>query len=285
MKKFLLVLLSLYVVMNSDAQVPTEKALLWKVTGNGLKEPSYLFGTFHLVCPGEFKMPAVVKEKLLTTRQLYLEIDMDDPNMMTEMMKGMQMHDTTTLKQLLANDYDTINKVFKGTTGFGLEMFNKAKPFLLMSMIYPSMLGCQPISLEGEFMKIAHDKKMQVNGLETLTDQVNVFEKIPYSVQADMLVKTLYNMDSSKASFNELEKIYSAKDINKMYEITTSDKDFGEYEGFLLDNRNKNWIPVIGQQAKKMPTFFAFGAGHLGGKEGVINLLRKSGFKVTPVYY
>ncbi len=53
----------------------------------------------------------------------------------------------------------------------------------------------------------------------------------------------------------------------------------------LLTNRNKNWIPVITREARAMPSFFAFGAGHLGGKDGVINLLRKKGFKVTPIMY
>jgi uncharacterized protein YbaP (TraB family) len=59
-----------------------------------------------------------------------------------------------------------------------------------------------------------------------------------------------------------------------------------ESEGFeeeLLDKRNAAWIPVIEKAAREKATFFAFGAGHLGGDKGVINLLRRSGYTVRPL--
>ncbi|HJW29526.1 MAG TPA: TraB/GumN family protein, partial [Saprospiraceae bacterium] len=64
------------------------------------------------------------------------------------------------------------------------------------------------------------------------------------------------------------------------------DKDqsgIGDYEDLLLNNRNRNWIPRIGEWMRKGTTLFAVGAGHLGGKNGVIRLLQKAGYKVTPV--
>jgi uncharacterized protein YbaP (TraB family) len=154
-----------------------------------------------------------------------------------------------------------------------------------MAMIYPSLLGCQPQSWEAEFQKLAKDKGLEIKGLEKLSDQMDVFEKIPYQVQSEMLIKLLQNMDSSKIAFNQMLDIYKTKDVNKLYKMTTSDADFGKYEGTLLNDRNQNWIPVIGEQAKKMSTFFAFGAGHLGGDKGVISLLRKAGYTVKPVLY
>jgi uncharacterized protein YbaP (TraB family) len=51
----------------------------------------------------------------------------------------------------------------------------------------------------------------------------------------------------------------------------------------MLDNRNLKWIPQIIETSKETPTFYAVGAGHLGGEKGVIRLLRKEGFKVTAV--
>ncbi|WP_207493460.1 TraB/GumN family protein [Aridibaculum aurantiacum] len=269
----------------ATAQVPTEKTLLWEVSGNGLQKPSYLFGTLHLICPSDLNMSKEVVQRFRTTKQLYLEVDMDDPNMMTEFMQGMQMHDGSTLQGLLKDDFDSVNSVFTKKTGLPLNMLNSAKPFMLVSMIYPSLLECQPVSLEGEFMKLAKDSSMEVHGLEFVADQVKVFEKIPYDVQASMLKRTLFNMDSAKTAFNEILQVYKQKDIKKMHDLSTSDPDFGKYENSLLNNRNQSWIPIIGEQAKKMPTFFAFGAGHLGGEEGVISLLRKNGFTVKPVMY
>jgi uncharacterized protein len=286
MKRIALALIAVVgCVVNVNAQVPMEKTLLWEVSGKGITKPSYLFGTIHLMCPSELKMPEVVRQKFSTAKQLFLEIDMDDPNLMKEMMLGMQMSDSSTIEGLMGSKFDSVNTIFQSKTGFSLKMMNSAKPFLLMSMIYPSLLGCQPQSWEDAFQKMAKQNAVEIKGLEKIQDQISVFEKIPYKVQSDMLAKMLQNLDSSKIAFNEMLDVYKSKDINKLHEITTKDEDFGEYEGTLLNDRNHNWIPVIGEQAKKMPTFFAFGAGHMGGENGVINLLRKAGFTVKPVFY
>ncbi len=210
---------------------------------------------------------------------------MDDPDMMKDMMAGMQMKDTSTLQGMMGNQFDSANTVFQKATGLPLKMLNTAKPFLLMSMIYPSLLGCTPESWENVFQKMAKEKGIEIKGLEKLQDQMDVFEKIPYKVQSKMLVEMLLNIDSSKNEFLEMLDVYKKKDINQLNVLTEKEEDFGEYRDILLENRNHNWIPVIGEQAKKMPTFFAFGAGHLGGEKGVINLLRKAGFTVKPLFY
>lgn len=272
-------------VYNAAAQVPKEKTLLWEVSGKGITKPSWLFGTIHIMCSDQLKMPRIVEEKFNTAGSLFLEIDMDDPNMMKEMMLGMQMKDSSTLENLIGNKFDSVSAIFQSTTGMPLKMLNTAKPFLLMSMLYPSLLACPPVSLESVFQKMAQEKGIEIQGLEKLEDQMNIFEKIPYKVQSDMLVKMILNIDSSKKDFNKMLDVYKQKDINELNLLTTNEEDFGKYNNILLDERNHNWIPVIGEQAKKIPTFFAFGAGHMGGEKGVINLLRKAGFTVKPVYY
>jgi uncharacterized protein YbaP (TraB family) len=286
MQKAAVIILSfLSSFLSSRAQVPKEKTLLWEVSGKGITKPSYLFGTIHLMCSDELKMPNLVKEKFNTANELYLEIDMDDPNMMQEMMAGMQMKDSSTLEKLMGNKFENVNTIFKNSTGMPLKMLNTAKPMLVMSMIYPFLLGCTPVSWESVFQTMAKEKSIEIKGLENLQDQIEVFDKIPYKVQSDMLVKTLSNIDSAKIQFHEMLDVYKKKDINQLNVLTTKEEDFGKYTDILLSNRNHNWIPVIGEEAKKRPTFFAFGAGHLGGETGVINLLRKAGFTVKPVFY
>lgn len=267
------------------AQVPKEKTLLWEVSGKGITKPSWLFGTIHLMCTDELKMPKIVEEKFNTAGNLFLEINIDDPNMMKDMLLGMQMKDSSTLENLMGKQFDSVSTIFQNTTGMPLRMLNTAKPFLLISMLYPSLLHCTPVSWESVFQKMAKEKGIGIQGLEKLQDQMKIFDKIPYKVQSDMFVKMLMNIDSSKKEFDTLLQVYKNKDINQLNILTNQEEDFGKYSDILLDDRNHNWIPVIGEQAKKMPTFFAFGAGHLGGEKGVINLLRKAGFTVKPVFY
>ena len=173
-----------------------------QITGNGISKPSWLFGTIHLMCPADIMMPVIVGKTFDQAEELFLEIDLDDPNMMKEMLAGMKMTDTSTLEKLLGSKYESTSDNFKKITGMPLKMMNTVKPFMLMSFIYPAMLGCTPASWEGEFQKLAKEKHIPMKGLETLQDQMLIFEKIPYKTQSQMLEKMLNNIDSSKAVFN-----------------------------------------------------------------------------------
>ena len=280
----ILVIFSLRSVGQSNK--PDEKTLLWQITGKNIQEPSYLYGTIHIMCPRDLTISDVLKQKFSATKQLFLELKLDEPGMMMEMMMGMKMKDSSTLKSLLGKaNYDSVNSIFKKSTGIQLEMLNSTKPILIVSMIYPFLLGCTPDSWENTFQKMAKAQNKPLLGLEKISDQMNVLESIPYKEQADMLAKTIFNLDSAKTVFLNMLEVYKQKDIAALYTLTTSDEDFGIYERDLLSNRNHNWIKIISVQAKKIPTFFAFGAAHMGGQEGVINLLRNEGYTVKPILY
>lgn len=284
MKKFLLSVPYLLAAFIAVGQAPKEKSLLWKVEGNGLNQPSYLYGTIHIMCPDDITVSPALEKAFAGTKQLYLELDMDDPSTMIKMMTGMMMKDGSSLRTLLPEkDYDSVAAIFKAKTNLSLGLLGRAKPILLMSMIYPSLLGCSPEGWETKFMKMAGDADMKILGLEKVEEQIGVLDSIPYKAQAEMFMKTMYNLDSAKMSFDKLVAIYKTQDIQKMVEESSSDEEFGAYEEVMLRNRNQNWIPVIIDAMKAMPSFFAVGAAHLGGEYGVINLLRKKGYKVTAV--
>lgn len=287
MKKLFLPFLAILLIsFHAAGQTLNEKTLLWEISGKDLSRPSYLYGTVHLMCPQDLQVSAVVKEKFNATQALFLEIKTDDPNMMAQMMAGLKMKDSSTLKSLLGQQhFDSLSTIFKTSTGIPLEMLNTAKPILVISMVYPSLLGCIPDSWEKTFETMAKPNNMPISGLETLADQMSALENIPYQMQANMLQKMMYNLDSSKLIFTNLLAAYNNKDLQGLYNMTTGDADFGPYEGALLIKRNQNWIPVMKEQAKKAPTFFAVGAAHLAGNEGVINLLRKEGYNVKPIMY
>lgn len=286
MKKLLTVLSCFFAAGFSFSQAPKEKSLLWKVEGNGLSKPSYLYGTIHIMCPDDIKVTPALKSAFNSTGQLYLELDMDDLSTMTGMLLGMMMTDGSSLKTLLPqSDYDSLAVIFKKQTGMALGAMSRVKPIMLMSVLYPSMLGCQPEGWEQVFMKMAGEKKMETLGLEKVQDQVGVLDSIPYKVQAEMFMKTLYNMDSTKISFNKMLEIYKRQDLQAMQQMSTEDEDYGVYEDIMLKNRNARWIPVIMKAMKRKPSFFAVGAAHLAGENGVISLLRRKGYKVAPVKY
>ena len=83
----------------------------------------------------------------------------------------------------------------------------------------------------------------------------------------------------------ELESIRRGEEVAeaiRQYMLFTNGKLPDSMEK-LLDERNAKWIPVIEKNIALTPSFIAVGAGHLGGKKGVLNLLRKKGYKLTPI--
>lgn len=283
-------LLFVLIVTGGSLQVTAQqlhpKTLLWQVTGNGILQPSYLFGTVHLMCASDMALPDTVRKSLLNTQQLYLEIKMDDPAVMMQLMQGMTLSDGQNLRQLVSSaTYDSLDKVFQSTLGLSLDKVSTVKPIFLSTMLYPAMLGCQPQSWEQLLQNAATEASLPILGLETAKDQLAALDAIPYPVQASMLSKSALDLPNSKAQFAMLLSAYQDKDIDGIYRMTTADKDFGAFEEALLVRRNKNWAKLIPQVAGKAPSFFAFGAAHMGGKTGVIELLRQAGFSVKPIMY
>ena len=89
MRIIILLLLALLNIQSIAQSIKEdEKTLLWEVTGKNIKAPSYLFGTIHIMCPGDLKVSEVLKQKFSTTQQLFLELKMDEFGMMMEMMKS-----------------------------------------------------------------------------------------------------------------------------------------------------------------------------------------------------
>lgn len=262
-----------------------ENSTLWKIEGSGLNKASYLFGTIHITCDATLENDVI--KALDETKQIVLEIDMDDPDMQDKMMKGMYMKDGKTLKSIVNDeDYQAIDSLFISKMGISVKMIENVKPFFLTSMLYPKFIDCPMESFEAELMKVAKEQNEEIFGLETIDDQINVFEVIPYEDQVKDLVRTAKdNMAYDKANFAKLLSIYKDENITDMLNIMNDDNysSVAEYQDELLDNRNINWIPKIKEYAEKQATFFGVGAGHLAGENGIINLLRQAGYTVTAV--
>ena len=272
--------------------VPTEKSLVWQISGNGLKKASYLYGTIHLIPKSEFEFPAAAREALDNVQRVTFEIDMKEmTNFRTQMglITKAFMAGGKTLKDLLpADDYAFVNGKMneKGLPG---GMFERMKPMFLSTMFSSDedsgvTTTSAITSVEMELYRMTRRRKLETAGLETTAYQMAIFDSIPYEAQAKMLVESLRSTEVSKDGEDELSKMvkmYRDQDINAMEAmIGDSENGMGDYDDILLKNRNRNWIPVMGRMMREKPTLFAVGAGHLGGESGVVALLRKEGYKV-----
>jgi uncharacterized protein len=264
--------------------VPTEKTLLWELSGNGIAKSSYLFGTIHLQCKNRLKLSANRQKYFDGAAQLYLELDFDDPNLKREISKYTQMPRGKNLKQLLGpKKYRRAQKFFEKNLNLPLDFFSTTKPFILAALATPSGLKCSTSSWEESLAATAQQRNMPVLGLETVKEQFAVFDQLSLAEEADMLMAVVDNPERSKKDFQQLLSAYNNQDLGKLQKMIELDPKARKLNRLLLDQRNQKWIPIITREARSKPTFFGFGAAHLVGKQGVIALLRKAGYTVKPI--
>ncbi len=281
---------------SEQAVIPTEKSLLWKITGNGLDSASYLFGTIHLIEESDFILKPKLKKAFSEVSKVTFEINMEDmsnPLAALSLMNKIMMPGDSTLEDLVSpEEYREIEAFFKkGDLQLPMFMMKKIKPAFLSMMDPEALSGGEfeenTVSYELKIFELCKEQKKEVDGLETMEFQIGLFDQIPLQKQAEMLLHTVHEVGDT-TSENILQKMvatYLEEDINGMQEMM--DVDSPEMMGIgedLLANRNENWIPIMGEMMKKQPTLFAVGAGHLGGEKGVIYLLRQAGYEVEPVF-
>ena len=275
----------------AQATIPAtdENSLLWEITGNGLPSASWLYGTIHLISKDDFFMTDSTKAFIDRSEMVTFEINMEEmTDISAQMGLLMQafMEGGKTLKDLLSDeDYQLVQEHFQ-KIGLPLMIFERIKPMFLTVMasgdMSPSAMSSgEMLSYEMEIMEMAEGKKM--GGLESMEFQMSVFDSIPYDAQAQMLVESIKAEDAGDEEFAKMVELYKNQDIQGMVDMMGGEEGIAEYEDLLLNTRNKNWIPVMGQMMLEQPTFFAVGAGHLGGEQGVVALLRKEGYTVKPV--
>ncbi len=263
----------------------SDNTLLWEISGKGLKQPSYLFGTFHVLCPEDLMVTDAIRNKLKMSKQLVLELDFDDPNLMTEMQQYMVLTNGKTTKDYLnESDYELVSRFFQDSLGMPFEQVAIIKPFMLTTFLYAKYLGCQPASWEQVLVQMAQAQKSEILGLETPQQQLAALDKMTYEQQAALLVEGVRDYDKMKIMMAEMVQIYKDQKMERIQESAgTYFSELEAIEKALLEDRNRKWIPQIEKLIKKNPTFFAVGAAHLGGKTGVIALLRAKGYKLTPI--
>jgi uncharacterized protein YbaP (TraB family) len=141
-----------------------DNTLLWEVTGNKLEKPSYLFGTFHLMCKSDIHFSASLRTAMQAANIVYMEMDMDDPSVLLGGMLLMNMKAGKELKDLYtADEYNKVDHFFRDTLGTPLTLFKRMKPMMLESMLYPKMMPCKTMSgIEEELMKLAKTEKRKL---------------------------------------------------------------------------------------------------------------------------
>ena len=274
------------------SQQQNGNALLWQISGNGLKKPSYLFGTYHLLTNRFLDSLPTIRQKFDATEVLVCEMLFDSTAM--KQMDKLMAPKSKTLDQLLsASDYKLVSDALENMVGVGLESFNNYNPMavnLLLDQFLMQMYLPQTTYKETEtgmdlyLQKIAARSGKPVKALETVDVQMNaLFGQFSEERQAQMLVDAVKNIDKSRDEILQSISCYKKQDLPCLDKMLYDDIYKPAEMDVLLYDRNRAWLKLIPSQINKESSFIAVGAGHLLSKDGLVEGLKKLGYTLTPV--
>lgn len=256
-----------------------ENSLLWEISGNGISSPSYLYGTIHMMCEEDFRIKDKVKSAFENSARLALEIDFDDPSELIYMQQ-MATSAEPLSKSLSAEAYRDLDEFLKLKLGVGASKFENTGLTTIISTVMLKNLNCSPKMFELEFMTLAAQRDMELIGLEKVEDQDIAFKQ---SYNNEQFIDQLKFYDTR--FFEVLTKVYNDEDLTELYSTLTNKKIMdAKAQLLMLDNRNRNWVKEMPALMDEQAVFFAVGAAHLPGNNGIINLLRESGYTVKPIF-
>lgn len=267
------------------------QSMLWEVSGNELKQPSYLFGTYHILKDSYISKAPAVRQAFDKSAGVVVETTVDSAAMLSMAMKAMMPG--KNLKQLIsAADYELVANEFKKMTGYDLAMFGMMKPIMTattLSMAYTekesdtlNRFTGQPIDLF--FASEGRKLNKTVTPLETMEQQMTfLFDHDPVEKQATDLVTMVKEKAGMQKAAGDLTKLYLKGDLDGLYKLSQSFEDkYGDLS-FLVTERNQTWMKRLPGLMATRPTFIAVGALHLAGPDGLIALLRKQGYTLRAV--
>lgn len=278
----LIVLIGLFSTTFGQKTGQNENSLLWEISGNGLSKPSYLFGTFHLMCKNQFENPEKLTKAMNETKQIVLEINLSDPSQMAEMGKMMLAEERLT-EIYTAKEQERFRK---GIAAYGMKMedLDQFSPMAIYSTLMMKFMDCPPTEMKMIDLEIMQEALIQgkkLQGLETVSLQADFFKN--YLTPKDLL-QLVENYELYKKQTNEMLDLYLKEDLTALSEMMLNETVMTQKQReTLLDQRNVKWIEKIPEIMEDQSTLFAVGAGHLLGKKGIITLLRNKGYKVTAI--
>lgn len=289
---FLILFVGLIILRSGLAQkTALENSVFWEVSGKTLSQPSYLFGTFHLMGSRYIDSLTHVMDKFNSSGTVVGELLLDS-TMTIKMMAAARLKETTLDKLLSSENFQQTAVWLRELSGYDLQMFNSMNPMtiqiFLMTMLqqkhFPLDLS-QDIPMDMYFQKRAKSEGKRLIGLETFEVQVNaLYDQFSLQRQAEMLVEFVYEKEKSKEELMIMNKYYREGNLTNL-EALLYGKSYSKSEAeVMLDNRNRKWMEQLPGLMNEQQTFVAVGALHLAGENGLISLLRNTGYTVTAMH-
>lgn len=281
--KFIVLLTAILFLSNRIFCQVEKKSLLWEVKNKDGKTCSFLFGTIHAIDESKFYFPKKLEKIAAKCDAICLEIagvTSSAPSVDKLMLTNKSLKDLFTKAEMDSIHVWAERFLLMKPDQFD-ENFGKAKPFLLLQFILKSSLPENIESYELKIEELANKNKQEIVGFETIDFQLGLFDQMSTEDQVKMVMEGLRDENTSKSKFEKMQQIYLDQDIDLLYKMTKEEST--ALNRSFLEDRNIDWIAKMEKMTENKMVFIAVGAAHLAGPEGLIELLIKKGFQVTPI--
>lgn len=265
--------------MKGNKSAKPETSLLWRLSVDGLARDSFIFGTMHARDGRVHGFIQGVTPFLLSCDVLATEFPLLGQSLPG--LPGDFPHEDW-VPGLSRRQRKMLVKVM---TRFDLgapEQFQALPPIMLIQLLTAELLGKEaehPLDLALALQ--AREAGLELSGVETFEEQLDILRQIPVSLQVKQLLDLAGHFSRFRKRLRTQVKRYLRQDIRQL--AKDSRKDLKGMRRILLVDRNRIMALRMGIMARERPHFFAIGAAHLAGGKGVLRHLRRQGFRLTPI--
>ena len=272
------------------ARVPVEQttvvysdALLWRVVTPGGAQ-SHIFGTIHLSDPRVTRLPDAVSATLQQSKVFAAELDFD-LDVIIAMSQAMYFQGEERLDELIERDLFESLSALLGRYSIPPVLVAKLKPWAAYTTLSLPP-GQTSLPLDLQLATMAREFGQEVIGLETLDEQIRVFDRLSITDQLELLRYSVCHHDALQADIEQMIGYYQARDLAAIVALSQQ-YTFASYDRLseaLLEERNERLTARMMTRLEDGGAFIAIGALHLPGVGGVLDRLRKIGFTIEALY-
>jgi len=260
--------------------------ILWKVQSS--QNTIYLAGSIHVLQRHHYPLHHVFDDAFNESSRVIFEVDLAGQSsplaQMNMLRKGLYLNGESLPNVLSPGSYATA-KANMTELGMHIEDFHRMKPWMAATAVMA--LELQKLGFESaygvdrHFFEKAQAAGKDIQGLETVEFQLDLFDKLPLLIQEQFLLQTLEDLKTLDTQVSEMVKAWKHGNVQELETLLVGMGEYPELNQVLVVNRNKDWLPYIEQALQeKKPVFIVVGALHLLGKDGLIAALKEKGYLV-----
>lgn len=271
------------------------KPLLWQVSD--ADNSVYLLGSFHMLKAEDYPLADAANRAFDASAKVYFEVDpdeMDDPERVASVMKTGYFTDGGTLEKSLPPGAWRRLADYCKSKKLPVEMFQPMKPWLAaltISSLEIEKAGYLPdLGLDKHYMEMAVIAGKKTAGLETLHQQIEVFERLSQEDQEAFLAQTLKDMQSPEqmAQLHRRWRLGDAEGLLSLFnQERAKEEKIPAFYQRLNSDRNGAWLPQISaflRENRSDNALVVVGSLHLLGAEGLVEKLKGLGFQVERLH-